>query len=148
MPPSKDPWTFAHEIAWGESNLPEFIKPDIRHTLQGIFKLYELIEASNQVVHSDLCGNILFSDPLPPLVIDFSPAYHPRAYAEVILVADAIAWENAPITLRKEIPRTPYWDQMLFRALNFQVIVAALFYPVDLAKFEAEFENFIPLLRG
>lgn len=147
LPPGQDRWTIAHKIAWGETGLPQAVNPATRHNLQRIFNKYQPVEVSNQVVHSDLCGNILFADGLPPLVVDFSPAYRPPEYSEAILVADAIAWENAPLGLRWELPGTPYWDQLLLRAVNFRLIVAALFHLMDIAEFKAEYERFNPLLQ-
>jgi len=52
------------------------------------------ITLTNQIIHGDLCGNILFHETLSPVVIDFSLDYRPREYAEAILIADSIAWEN------------------------------------------------------
>lgn len=147
MPPSNDRWSQAHKIAWEEENLPVAIHSEITKELTKIFQRYQPVDAINQVIHSDLCGNVLFADPLPPLVIDFSPAYRPQEYAEAILVADAIAWEQAPVQLRWELPATTYYTQILLRAVNFRLIVAALFMPDDLNSFHQEYENFRPLLE-
>ncbi|MFH1446411.1 MAG: hypothetical protein ABIG43_03250 [Chloroflexota bacterium] len=147
MPPSSDQWTQAHKITWEESSLPQSIHPDIRQLINQIFYKYQPVEQSRQIIHSDMCGNILFDGDLTPLVIDFSPAYRPKEYAEAILVADAIAWENAPLELKSELPETSHYNQMLIRAVNFRVIVAALFYPMDVAKFKQEYEAFVPLLQ-
>ena len=94
-----------------------------------------------------MCGNILFDDDMAPLVIDFSPACRPKAYAEAILVADAIALESAPVELIREFPETSYHNQMLIRAVDFRLITAALFYQRDVATFELEYENFSPVLQ-
>jgi len=147
MPHSSDHWTQAHEIAWEESSLPQTIRPEIRQLINPIFYKYQTVEQSRQIIHSDMCGNILFAADLAPLVIDFSPAYRPKEYAEAILVADAIAWENAPAELVRELPETFHYNQMLIRAVNFRVIVAALFYPNDVAEFKQEYEAYIPLLQ-
>ncbi len=147
MPPSDDPWSRAHEIAWEEALLQENILPEIAEKFLNIFSAYQTIETTNQVVHSDLCGNILFEAGYEPLIIDFSPAYRPREYAEAILVADAIAWEDAPVDLIRELPDTQYYRQMLLRAVNFRLIVAAMFYSDYLGVLRHEFENFQPLLE-
>jgi hypothetical protein len=48
-----------------------------------------------QVVHADLAGNVLLADGLDPAVIDVSPYWRPPAYAEGVLVADALCWHGA-----------------------------------------------------
>lgn len=147
MPPSDDRWSLAHEIAWGEREFTVTLLPEIRRKIEAIFGKYQTIDVVNQIIHSDLCGNILFNEPLDPLVIDFSPAFRPKEYGEAILVADAIAWGNAPQEFRKELPETPFTDQMLLRAINFRLIVTAIFNPKDGAMFDKEFNAYLPLLN-
>lgn len=147
MPFSANRWAQAHRIAWQDSELPSSIHPVARRTIAHIFQRYEPTERSTQVIHSDLCGNILFADGQAPLVIDFSPAYSAPEYAEAILVADAIAWERAPLDLISELPTTFDYRQMLLRAVNFRVITMALFHPTQPDVVRREFENFAPMLR-
>ncbi|MEM7112690.1 MAG: hypothetical protein AAF614_09660 [Chloroflexota bacterium] len=147
LPASNDRWTRAHQIAWQEVAMPEALHPEIRQLITPIFQSYQHIERTQQIIHSDICGNILFAPDLEPLVIDFSPAYGPSEYAEAILVADAMAWENAPVSLAEVLPQTAYIQQLLLRAINFRLIVAALFWSADVATFEKEYNNFLPLLQ-
>ena len=130
-----------------KKNSPQTIRPEIRQLINPIFENYQLIERTDQIIHADMCGNILFTADLPPLVIDFSPAYGPKEYAEAILVADAIAWEHAPVALINDLPQTAYTKQLLLRATNFRLIVAALFWPTNVVTFEQEYECFLPLLK-
>lgn len=148
MPFTANHWAQAHRIAWQENDLPQFIHPDIGQMIARIFERYEPMVRSTQVVHSDLCGNILFAERLAPLVIDFSPAHGVTEYAEAILVADAIAWEKAPVELVQALPRTFDYRQMLLRAVNFRVITAALFFPTQPEIVRLEQVNFSPLLRA
>jgi len=54
-----------------------------------------------QPVHGDLSGNFLLHPKLPPAIIDFSPAWAPAGFAEGVMLADAIVWEQAsPADLR------------------------------------------------
>ncbi|MCP4429116.1 MAG: hypothetical protein GY803_31915, partial [Chloroflexi bacterium] len=147
MPPSRDRWTRAHGIAWQEAALPPVVHPAMRGRINAIFDKYQSLEPSNQIIHGDMCGNVLFAADLPPLVIDFSPDERPQAYAEAILIADAIAWENAPVALKSALPETPHSQQMLIRAVNFRVIVTALFSPQDVSNFEQAYACFAPLLE-
>lgn len=48
-----------------------------------------------QLVHGDLSGNFLLDPSMPPAIIDFSPAWAPKGFAEGVMLADIIAWENA-----------------------------------------------------
>jgi uncharacterized protein (TIGR02569 family) len=65
------------------------------------------VDAPFQLVHGDMCGNFLVHPTLPPAIIDFSPAWAPAGFAEGIMLADAIVYENtAPKALRPfdEVP--------------------------------------------
>jgi hypothetical protein len=50
-------------------------------------------------LHADLTNNVLFAPGLPPAVIDISPYWRPPAYAEGVVVADALCWHDAPASL-------------------------------------------------
>jgi uncharacterized protein (TIGR02569 family) len=147
MPGSLDRWTQAHKIAWKESSLPQNIHPEIQRLLHPIFQEYQSLERMKHIIHGDMCGNILFAMDLAPVVIDFSPDYGPKEYSEAILVADAIAWEDAPVALLEDLPQTSYASQMLLRAVNFRLIVAAIFNPVEPAIFAYQYENYLPVLQ-
>jgi uncharacterized protein (TIGR02569 family) len=147
IPGSKDRWSKAHEIAWQIDYLPENINSDIKETITALFKMYEDISYSNTIIHGDICGNVLFSNGLPPLIIDFSPSFKPIEYAESILISDAIAWENAPLDIIKLLPENQLYNQMFLRALNFRIIVAALFYPESSEKYFHEYSCFKELIR-
>jgi uncharacterized protein (TIGR02569 family) len=147
LPPSSDPWTRAHQIAWSETAMPQDVLLDTRQMLAPLFQAYEPMTRSNRVIHSDMCGNILFADGMKPLIIDFSMTNGDQEYAEAILVADAIAWEKAPIELINELPATPVYRQMLLRAVNFRVITVALRFPGKPEWAELEYNNFAPIVQ-
>ena len=50
---------------------------------------------ADQLVHADLTGNVLLTRDAPPGIIDISPYWRPPAYAEGIVVADAMCWHDA-----------------------------------------------------
>ncbi len=54
---------------------------------------------SPQIIHGDLIGNVLFAPGLAPAIIDISPYWRPPAYAEGVVLADAICWHDAPAPL-------------------------------------------------
>lgn len=86
-------WADADRRAWGEAGPAEPV-PELAATAR-------LLEAAcrplgdPQVVHGDLGGNVLLADGLDPAIIDVSPYWRPPAYAEGVLVADALCWSGA-----------------------------------------------------
>lgn len=131
--PSDSPWSRAHEIVWWERALPEDIHPEIYAIIKDVMKLLKSLSLSNQIIHGDLCGNILFHETLPPVVIDFSLDYRPREYAEAILIADSVAWENGGSEALALLP--PNSNQVFLRACLFRLITKALLKPHDVRSF-------------
>lgn len=97
-------------------------------------KLLKPLSLPNQIIHGDLCGNILFHETLPPVVIDFSLDYRPREYAEAILIADAIVWEHGGKEAYSLL--SPDSEQILLRACLFRLLTKALLKPQDLENFQ------------
>lgn len=76
----------------------------------------------SQIIHGDMSENLLFDDRLPPAVIDFSPYWRPAAFAEAIIVADAMLWSDGTIDLI-DFQDDPYlFGQFLLRALIFRLV--------------------------
>jgi hypothetical protein len=99
-----------------------------------------------QIIHSDLSGNILFSDGLDPLIIDFSPIIAPVEYAEAVLVCDSIAWEGSPVTEIDLVCHSKFNEEMILRAIIFRLAVAAMFAGNNSDEFYEEYNNFKPIL--
>jgi uncharacterized protein (TIGR02569 family) len=92
----QDWWARADRAVWGERVIrfrPEFAA--LARRLQGVLEPL----GRTQIVHGDLTNNVLFASGLPPAVIDISPYWRPPAYAEGIVVADALCWHDAPASL-------------------------------------------------
>jgi hypothetical protein len=92
----QDWWAQADRVAWGERAIqfrPEFaaVARRLRDALEPLSR--------PQLVHGDLTTNVLSAPGLPPAIIDISPYWRPPAYAEGIVVADAICWHDAPPSL-------------------------------------------------
>jgi len=100
---------------------------------------------SNQIIHGDLCGNILFHETLSPVVIDFSLDYRPREYAEAILIADSIAWEDGGGEAYNLLP--PDSEQILLRACLFRLVTKALLKPQDWESFQERSAGYQRLLE-
>jgi hypothetical protein len=71
-------------------------------------------------VHCDLTGNVLFANGLAPAIIDISPYWRPPAYAEGVVVADALCWHDAQASLADDlgVPRSAVARALLFRLLT------------------------------
>ncbi len=120
-----DIWWTADRAAWNEGD-PDEIGQQSRGLLRGLRELVLDEGLSPQVVHGDLSGNVLFAAGLPPAVIDLSPYWRPAAYADAIVVADALLWWHAdPALAEVARPATMppgQWRSLLARALVFRLI--------------------------
>jgi hypothetical protein len=92
----RDWWAQADRAAWAERAtrfVPEFaaLARRLEDALQPL--------GHPQLVHADLTPNVLFAPGLPPAIIDISPYWRPPAYADGIVVADALCWHDAPSSL-------------------------------------------------
>ena len=122
----RHPWSSGDAFAWGEVEIafPDRFRPLInrlmesRHPVEGL---------TCQLVHGDLAGNILFHPQLPPAVVDVSPYWRPKRYADAIIVADAIAWAGADLRAL-ELLRDPLGVQMMYRAILFRLGAAAILF--------------------
>lgn len=86
-------WSTADKAVW-EQRVFDY-DPGFMELIDQIKPHLEDLELPRQLVHGDLAGNFLFAENLPPAIIDFSPVWAPNGFAEGIMLADAIVWENA-----------------------------------------------------
>jgi uncharacterized protein (TIGR02569 family) len=127
-----DPWAVADRIAWRERRLawPEGLAPTVARLEGALAPL-----GPPQVVHGDLTTNVLFADDLPPAVIDISPYWRPTAYAEGVVVADALCWHGASVEVvaRTGVPVPAVARALLFRLATAVERAATAAGPLDLA---------------
>jgi len=109
-----DPWTIADKVAWDELDFRPH--PTIAPVAARLRRCLRKIEAPSQLIHGDFGGNVLFSDDLPPAVIDLSPYWRPAAFAVGVVVADAIVWEGAEEDLIDAARNIEGFEQLLARA--------------------------------
>ena len=119
-----DRWAIGDRVAWGELPAEEF--SGVKHVPRLVAALQPL-DASGQIVHGDLTGNVLFSDELPPAVIDFVPYWRPPGFASAVVVADALVWEGADETLLGSVAHVDEFPQYLLRALIYRAVTDRLF---------------------
>ncbi|MHB1787767.1 MAG: TIGR02569 family protein [Acidimicrobiales bacterium] len=126
------PWALADRFAWGETDIE--VPRSLRDGIERLCAIRRPVDLPIQLIHGDLRGNILYHPALPPAVIDISPYWRPKPYADAIAVVDAIAWAGADLSALDAIG--PDAEQMACRALLFRLGSAALIasgHPVRMA---------------
>jgi uncharacterized protein (TIGR02569 family) len=92
-----NPWTVADEVTWGEREIDHH--PRVARTVARLRALLRPVPERSQLIHGDFGGNVLFAEGLPPAIIDFSPYWRPVEFAIGVVVADAIVWGGARMSL-------------------------------------------------
>lgn len=112
-----DWWARADAAAWGET--PGTVHPVCLPLVRRLRAALQPLGV-DQLVHGDLAGNVLLATGGPPTVIDVSPYWRPVAYAEGIVVADALSWGGAPPSLPDEagVSTAAVARGLLFRLLT------------------------------
>lgn len=136
-------WAVADRSAWAaalERNAPEAVLAVLR-------RLRALTVEEGlppQLVHGDLSGNVLLHPLLAPAIIDLSPYWRPVAYADAMVVVDALLWWRADPSLVEAAKPAHlsgrHWTSLLARALSFRLLaegrpleaLASYDVPVDL----------------
>jgi uncharacterized protein (TIGR02569 family) len=119
-----DWWAAGDRVAWGESPIGPYLDLD---TIRDLAAALRPVPARSQLIHGDLTGNVLFHPRLPPAVIDVSPYWRPPAFADAIVVADALAWEGAGADLVRTVAAgTPEFGQCFLRALIYRIVTDRL----------------------
>ncbi|MBN2795760.1 MAG: hypothetical protein JXR88_10165 [Clostridia bacterium] len=140
LPKGKDPWSKAHTLLWNKERLKAVNEQNI-FVNQLLDQLPDYNE-THQLIHSDLGGNILFHQDLPPLVIDFSPAEAPKSFADAVLVCDSIAWGNQSIESLKLLRSNINYRESILYAVAFRVATIACFEKHDMARLEIEWQAY------
>lgn len=109
-------WAHADRVGWNEADAT--VPSEHLRRLQALLRR---VDAPSQLVHGDLCGNVLFADGRPPAIIDFSPYWRPAGYAEAIVIADALLWHDANDELVVARGHVADFPQLLARAVIFRL---------------------------
>lgn len=114
-----DPWAIADRVAWGEASIDDLDRiPHVRR----LRSVLTPVQATSQLVHGDLAGNVLFHPTLPPAVIDPSLYWRPASYASAIVVVDAMTFHGETASLLDALPASADFPQFLVRALLFRIV--------------------------
>jgi uncharacterized protein (TIGR02569 family) len=144
------PWAVGDRAAWGET--PIRVRAE---TVRVVLDRFAPILAGTttgtpaQVIHGDIGGNVLFADArgLPPAIIDVSPYYRPRSFADAVVVADAVAGDDAPLTFAERYLATAVaGSDMLARALVFRLVAAIELWGAESGRVAAEVRAYEPLV--
>jgi len=136
------PWTRAQNLAWNNFQLPVEFDTNASRDLGELFRLWKPIDLPVQLIHVDLSGNILFDGDVP-VIIDFTPGFFPKEYAEVLLLSDSIAWFDEPLESLDLLPiNKESTFQMLLRAVLFRLSVPLFFDPANYSGFIKEYRCF------
>lgn len=129
------PWAVGGAFAWGERALDVPIR--FATVVDELLDRRAPIDLPSQLVHGDLCNNVLFHDHLPPAVIDVSPCWRPARYAQAIVVVDSIGWFGADAAAVESLA-DPVGVQLLVRAVLFRLGSAFALCADDPARLDAE----------
>lgn len=114
-----DPWAIGDRVAWDELPASDFAEA------KQVARLAEArrpIHAPSQLIHGDLTGNVLFAEGLAPAIIDLSPYWRPVPFATAIVVADALVWEGADVSVVSDVGHIQQFGQYLVRALIYRAV--------------------------
>ncbi|MBV8952199.1 MAG: TIGR02569 family protein [Actinobacteria bacterium] len=123
MDRATDWWRRADQVAWGGREPTGH--PDLVALVDRLLRLREPIDLDEQLVHGDLCGNVLFCGRDLPVVIDFSPYWRPVEWASAVVVVDAFEWEGAGPQALEWLRRVPEAHQLLLRAAIYRIATSA-----------------------
>ncbi|GGN98185.1 TIGR02569 family protein [Actinoplanes lobatus] len=114
-----DPWVYGEQLAFFDTPPPGPRRPS--KLLDELLALRRPAALPEQVVHGDLLGNILFSDGLPPAVIDWPAYWRPPAWASAVAAVDAMVWHGTGPEVIDRWAHLPEWNQMLVRAAIYRL---------------------------
>jgi uncharacterized protein (TIGR02569 family) len=119
-----DPFAEADQLAWDETAA---VPPaPLTDTIHRIRSMTRPVHSSDQLIHGDFAGNLLFATGLAPAVIDFSPYWRPAGYAVALTIVDAILWYGEGVGLTARAAHIPELSQLLLRALLFRLTLDGL----------------------
>jgi uncharacterized protein (TIGR02569 family) len=113
-------WAVADRVAWDEETVD--LHPRLAELFHELREMTAPVRQSSQLVHGDVCSNLLFDAGLPPAIIDFSPYVRPRALATAVYAFDAVGWHRAPDDLFERVAEDPAVLACLPRAAIFRLV--------------------------
>lgn len=140
----RNPWVVADRVTWDELAIEHH--PRIAPIVDRLRSCLRPVAAPNQLIHGDFGGNVLFDDGLAPAIIDLSPYWRPAAFALGVLIADAIVWEGADVSLIEAGTVYDNFVQHLARAELRRIIEIDTIYRMYGWEMLDEIEAHLPLI--
>lgn len=119
-------------VAWDEkklqdvANVSEEVYGWFHAELERLQSLKEPLptDISQQLIHGDLTGNVLFDDSPGSLpgIIDMTFYWRPKLWAEAIIIADALAWHHQNADLVRSYGIDKLRLQLLVRAIQWRIL--------------------------
>lgn len=119
-----DPWAVGDRVAWGRPYRARHAP--FARLLARCAHLRRSEGQTDQLIHGDLYGNVLFADGELPAVIDLSPYWRPAAYTLAIAAVDAIAWYSASAEVVDDLHDIHNLPSLLARAAMFRLVTSDL----------------------
>jgi uncharacterized protein (TIGR02569 family) len=123
MDDADDWWRRGDAVAW-DGREPVGPEPYLE-LVHRLLALVRPIDLASQIVHGDLCGNVLFDPAGRPVVIDFSPYWRPLEFASAIVAIDAFEWEGAGPGALTWLDDVDPSHQLLLRAALYRIATSA-----------------------
>ena len=120
-----NPWTVGDEVAWGERDPGPLLGPaagPLAGPVRRLLPVLRPVDLPNQLIHADLAGNVLFTDGLPPAVIDFSPLERPAGLPLAVVAVDALMWREARPEILGQLAGEHEIGQLLAHALVYRLV--------------------------
>ena len=119
-----DPWAYGDRVAWGDSPIEPFLHLP---SVAALAPVLHAVDDTSQLIHGDLTGNVLFHPELPPAVIDISPYWRPAAFADAVVVTDAMTFHGAGTSLLQDAAvGVDDFAQYVVRALIYRMVTDAV----------------------
>jgi hypothetical protein len=122
-----DPWSVAHQIAFGAREIDLLYSSHARDLLSHLLGLCREPLPDFGVYHGDLANNVMLHENGRPVVLDFSPVLAPDRYAEAIFLVDIFAHQDAPESQLVGFLDDATFIEILIRATIFRIACSAEF---------------------
>lgn len=91
-----------------------------------LLKMWQPIDAPQQVTHADMFGTTIFSGTNMPAVTDIVCTLRPHGYTAALTAVDALVMECVDEAVIGRFSHVEHWKQLLIRAALYRVMVHAL----------------------
>ena len=118
-----DWWRHGDAVAWDDRT--PVGPPPYLALLDRLLAFRRPVASTAQLVHGDLCGNVLFDRTDRAVIIDFSPYWRPVEWASAVVALDAYEWEDAGPHALTWLDDVDPSRQLLVRAAIYRIATSA-----------------------